>query len=178
MSNKIKISLSDNKTKIRTKKEDSIHKITIKLGNQEKKNSTIIVDNKKPDYEIKEPPVFSYKSDTIKNKSVLQQKELYKLFKKNNYSRLDLHGHSLESAKQKLIEYCNQNSSMGNQLHIIVTGLGNKANNSNFFSGKIRHSFIDWIKEPPLNTTIKSYSQCKIQHGGLGAFYIKIKTIK
>ena len=62
-----------------------------------------------------------------------------------------------------------------NLFHIIVTGLGNKAEGGEFFTGKIRKQFPFWLDTEKFQFMVKSYSPCKIQHGGLGAFYVKLK---
>ena len=58
----------------------------------------------------------------------------------------------------------------------VVTGLGNKTNGEEFFTGKIRKQLPFWLDTEKFQFMIKSYSPCKIQHGGLGAFYIKLKS--
>ena len=76
----------------------------------------------------------------------------------------------------KLVEYFSFNYSMKNLFHIVVTGVGNKTNGEEFFTGKIRRQFPFWLDTEKFQFMVKSYSPCKIQHGGLGAFYIKLKT--
>ena len=66
---------------------------------------------------------------------------LYKQFKNNQFSKLDLHGLTVDLAHQKLIQYFKTNYLKKNLFHIIVTGLGNKAEGGEFFTGKIRKQF-------------------------------------
>ena len=77
-------------------------------------------------------------------------------------------------ARQKLIQYFKTNYLKKNLFHIVVTGLGNKAEGGEFFTGKIRKKFPLWLETEYFQQYIKSYCPCKIQHGGLGAFYIKL----
>ena len=58
----------------------------------------------------------------------------------------------------------------------IITGLGNKSDGDGFFTGKIRKQFPLWLETTFFQNLVKSYSPCKIQHGGLGAFYIKLRV--
>ena len=179
MSHKIKITFKDNKTKIHKNQKELVHKISINLG-EEKKEVTNLKDNYE---ELLQKTRFTEQSlkpqiSKTSSKNVLNDKELHKLFKKNNFSKLDLHGQTLESAKKAVLSYCENNASKKNILHIIITGLGNKPNQEEFFSGKIRSAFTQWIHEMPIQNFIHSYHPCKIQHGGLGAFYVKLRSIK
>ena len=178
--NKIKIPLQDNRTrkKRQSSAKQSVRKITISFneggGKESKTNLNLknLLNKNSISPEIKKTKT---NKETI---TPFYDKNIHKFFKNNNFYKLDLHGHTLESAKINLYNYCYGHFKRKNLLHIIVTGLGNKSDKENFFSGKIRNSFSDWINQNPLNEIIKSYYPCKIQHGGLGAFYIKIKSIK
>jgi len=178
LSHKIKISFNEKKTLVIKDKDNQINKISINLGvSPEKDESSGNYENllKNQDrYDKKLKPNF------IKQKSLnaSSDKELYKLFKKNNFSKLDLHGQTLDGAKKVIVKYFESNIQIKRQLHIVITGLGNKSNQENFFSGKIRNAFTQWINEEPMNGLVHSYHPCKIQHGGLGAFYIKLRSIK
>ena len=178
MSHKIKISFNEKKTVVKKDKDNQINKISINLGvNQEKEKLSIdyesLLNNQEP-YDKKLKP----NSIPRKSLNVSSDKELYKSFKKNNFSKLDLHGQTLDGAKKSIVKYFESNIQINKQLHIVITGLGNKPNQESFFSGKIRNAFTQWIKEEPMNNLVHSYHSCKIQHGGLGAFYIKLRSIK
>ena len=178
MSHKIKISFNEKKTLVTKDKDNQINKISINLGVSPKK------DESSGNYEnlLKNQDRYDkkLKPNFIKQKSLnaSSDKELYKLFKKNNFSKLDLHGQTLDGAKKVIVKYFESNIQIKRQLHIVITGLGNKSNQENFFSGKIRNAFTQWINEEPMNGLVHSYHPCKIQHGGLGAFYIKLRSIK
>ena len=178
MSHKIKISFNEKKTLVTKDKDNQINKISINLGvSPEKDESSGNYENllKNQDrYDKKLKP----NSISQKSLNVSSDKELYKSFKKNNFSKLDLHGQTLDGAKKSIVKYFESNIQINKQLHIVITGLGNKSNQENFFSGKIRNAFTQWINEEPMNGLVHSYHPCKIQHGGLGAFYIKLRSIK
>ena len=116
------------------------------------------------------------KAKKILVKSVLLDANLHKQFKNHHFSKIDLHGLTVDQAHQKLIEYFSINYKKKNLFHIVVTGLGNKTNGEEFFTGKIRRQFPFWLDTEKFQFMIKSYSPCKIQHGGLGAFYIKLRS--
>ena len=164
LSHKIKFNLN----KLQNKKpleEQPNEKISISIGDsKEKKNKSENIDKE------------NTKAKKIFVKPVLLDNNLHKQFKNHHFSKIDLHGLTVDQAYQKLIEYFLTNYKRKNLFHIVVTGLGNKTNGEEFFTGKIRRQFPFWLDTEKFQFMIKSYSPCKIQHGGLGAFYIKLKS--
>ena len=123
-------------------------------------------------------------TETLTNSKQIDQKipkivtldqQLYKQFKNNSFQKIDLHGHTVDEAYQKVLSYLKLNFKKKNLLHIVITGLGNKSQGEEFFTGKIRKQFPQWLDTEPFQQIVKSYSPCKIKHGGLGAFYVKLK---
>ena len=164
MSHKIKFNLNKQQNK-KPLEEHPNEKISISIsGSRENKNKVENID-KKNDQDRK---IFA--------KPVLLDNNLYKQFKNRHFNKIDLHGLTVDQAYQKLIEYFSINYKKKNLFHIVVTGLGNKTNGEEFFTGKIRRQFPFWLDTEKFQFMIKSYSPCKIQHGGLGAFYIKLKS--
>ena len=179
LSHKIKISFKNQRTKITNKEQDLVEKVSITLENESQKkfkadkNYASLVDQIIiPETKLKTKALIN------SHNKVFYDKDLYKEFKKKIFLKLDLHGETIETAKKKVLTYFETNSKQQNLLHIIITGLGNKPHEKNFFSGKIRNSFVDWIIGDPIKYLVHSYHPCKIQHGGLGAFYVKLKSIK
>ena len=162
MSHKIKLNLKKNSKSL---EELPNQKISITLG---KKSPAIKASYKQP---IVDPVVTT---PTIK--PVTLDQHLYKQFKKSDFSKIDLHGSTVDEAHQKLLVYLKKHYEKKNPLHIIITGLGNKSSDGEFFTGKIRKQFPLWLEKESFQKYVKSYSSCKIQHGGLGAFYIKLKA--
>ena len=162
------------------------HKIKFNLNKQQNKKSLEEQPNEKISISIGVPIEKKKKSDNLDKKStkiekifskpVLLDNNLYKQFKNQHFSKIDLHGLTVDQAYQKLIEYFSVNYKKKNLFHIVVTGLGNKTNGEEFFTGKIRRQFPFWLDTEKFQFMIKSYSPCKIQHGGLGAFYIKLRS--
>ena len=109
-------------------------------------------------------------------KIVTLDQQLYKQFKNTSFQKVDLHGHTVDEAYQKVYSYLKSNFKKKNLLHIVITGLGNKSEGEEFFTGKIRKQFPQWLETEPFQKIVKSYSPCKIKHGGLGAFYVKLRV--
>ena len=163
MSHKIKFNLSNHKNKKQLEDQPN-EKISISIG-----LATVSTNN---DDKLENQKLKPKKKLT---KAVLLDNNLYKQFKNNQFSKIDLHGLTVDHAHQKLNQYFKINYLKKNLFHIIVTGLGNKAKGEEFFTGKIRKQFPFWLDTEKFQFMIKSYSPCKIQHGGLGAFYVKLK---
>ena len=164
LSHKIKFNLNKQQNK-KPLEEQPNEKISISINSsRETKKKIENIDNK------------NIKAKKILVKPVLLDANLHKQFKNHHFSKIDLHGLTVDQAHQKLIEYFSINYKKKNLFHIVVTGLGNKTNGEEFFTGKIRRQFPFWLDTEKFQFMIKSYSPCKIQHGGLGAFYIKLKS--
>ena len=164
LSHKIKFNLNKQQNK-KPLEEQPNEKISISINSsRETKKKIENIDNK------------NIKAKKILVKPVLLDANLHKQFKNHHFSKIDLHGLTVDQAHQKLIEYFSINYKKKNLFHIVVTGLGNKTNGEEFFTGKIRRQFPFWLDTEKFRFMIKSYSPCKIQHGGLGAFYIKLKS--
>ena len=162
MSHKIKLNF---KNKAKSLEELPNQKISISLSNKVNKPDKLSATN------ITKPSVVINSS-----KPVTIDHQLYKQFKKNDFSKIDLHGSTVDEAYQKILKYITNNFSKKKILHIVITGLGNKSNDGEFFTGKIRKQFPLWLETDTFQKFVKSYSPCKIQHGGLGAFYVKLKS--
>ena len=164
LSHKIKFNLNKEQNK-KPLEDQPNEKISISLGNSN-------IDTK--NVENLEKKNIKPQNNFIK--PVLIDNNLHKQFKNHFFSKIDLHGLTVDQAYQKLVEYFKTNYQKKNLLHIVVTGLGNKTDGEEFFTGKIRRQFPFWLNTEKFQFMIKSYSPCKIQHGGLGAFYIKLKS--
>ena len=164
MSPKIKLEINSQKSLEDLPNE----KISISLNSKQTKNL------KKPI--TPETPSNPKKIDQKTPKTVILDQQLYKQFKSNSFQKIDLHGHTVDEAYQKVLSYLKTNFKKKYLLHIVITGLGNKSEGEEFFTGKIRKQFTQWLETEPFQQIVKSYSPCKIKHGGLGAFYIKLRN--
>ena len=144
-------------------------KISISLNTKQSNKSKIlnqseILTNKKP-------------TDKKISKKAILDHQLFKQFKNKPFQKIDLHGLTVDEAYQKVLSYLKTSFKKKNLLHIVITGLGNTSQGEEFFTGKIRKQFPQWLDTEPFQQIVKSYSPCKIKHGGLGAFYIKLRII-
>ncbi len=165
MSPKIKLEINSKKSLEDLPNE----KISISLNTKQSNKPKISDQSEKP-------PNQKLTNKKILKKVILDQ-QLYKQFKNNSFQKIDLHGLTVDEAYQKVFSYLKINFKKKNLLHIVITGLGNKSQGEEFFTGKIRKQFPQWLDTEPFQQIVKSYSPCKIKHGGLGAFYIKLRTI-
>ena len=161
MSHKIKLSIKDTAKNL---EELPNQKISITLDKKRKKASIALSNDA--------PTKSTYAS--VLPKAVSYDQQLFKQFKNSTYSKIDLHGHTVDEAHQSLTQYIKKNFNQKKLLHIVITGLGNKSSDGEFFTGKIRKKFPLWLETDYFQQYVKSYCPCKIQHGGLGAFYIKL----
>ena len=165
MSPKIKLEINSKKLLEDLPNEKISISLNTKQSNKSKiLNQSEILTNKKP-------------TDKKISKKVILDQQLYKQFKNKPFQKIDLHGLTVDEAYQKVLSYLKTSFKKKNLLHIVITGLGNKSQGEEFFTGKIRKQFPQWLDTEPFQQIVKSYSPCKIKHGGLGAFYIKLRII-
>ncbi|MDX1736761.1 MAG: Smr/MutS family protein [Alphaproteobacteria bacterium] len=84
-------------------------------------------------------------------------------------ARLDLHGHSLATAHQRLNSFVFSSHKAGHRCILVVTGKGDKG------KGVIRASVPQWLNDVPLRPMILSYSYAQPADGGEGALYVLLK---
>ena len=164
MSPKIKLEINSQKSLEDLPNE----KITVSLGKNKPQPQAILQDKSN------DPDIPNNDRKTIK--PVVLDQQLFKQFKNDSFRKVDLHGCTVDDAHQKVLSYLTNHSKKKNLLHIVITGLGNKSNGDEFFTGKIRKQFPLWLETEPFQKIVKSYSSCKIKHGGLGAFYVKLRN--
>ena len=104
-----------------------------------------------------------------------------------NYSKIrsiDLHGHSLDEANNKIKDIILESFEEGTEKLKIITGKGIHSQNEKdpFISKKLgilKYSVPDFLnKDVELINIIKSLSPAKIEDGGEGAFYIYLRKKK
>ena len=164
MSPKIKLEINPKKSLEDLPNE----KITISLGKKKSQPQAILQD--------KSEDSDSPNNETKPTKPVVLDQQLFKQFKNDSFHKVDLHGCNVDEAHQQALNYLTNHTKKKNLLHIVITRLGNKSNGDEFFTGKIRKQFPLWLETEPFQKIVKSYSSCKIKHGGLGAFYVKLRT--
>lgn len=85
-------------------------------------------------------------------------------------ARLDLHGHTQDSAHRELIEFLLRQSGSGARCVLVITGKGRLG------AGILRSRLFDWIADPELRPFIAGYAAAHPRHGGAGATYIFLRS--
>ena len=84
-------------------------------------------------------------------------------------ARLDLHGHTQDSAHRELIEFLLRQAGNGARCVLVITGKGRLG------TGILRTRLFDWIAHPDLRPFIAGYAPAHPRHGGAGATYIFLR---
>jgi DNA-nicking Smr family endonuclease len=85
-------------------------------------------------------------------------------------ARLDLHGHTQDTARLELIEFLLRQAGQGARCVLVITGKGRLG------AGILRARLFDWIADPELRPFIAGYAQAHPRHGGAGATYIFLRS--
>lgn len=85
-------------------------------------------------------------------------------------ARLDLHGHTQDTAHRELIEFLLRQASQGARCVLVITGKGRMG------TGILRARLFDWIADPDLRPFIAGYATAHPRHGGAGATYIFLRA--
>ena len=83
-------------------------------------------------------------------------------------AHLDLHGLTIDQARQQVSRFVLNSQSMGKKCVIIIHGKGSIKN-----SPKLKSMVNHWLKQIP---DVLAFSTAQEQHGGTGAVYVLIKT--
>ena len=90
--------------------------------------------------------------------------------------KLDLHGYRYGAAHSAFENFLDHHIRVGNRTVLVVTGRGGKKLSSERSApGVLRKSLDQWVDESPHRTSITCVCQAHRNHGGEGAFYIRLK---
>lgn len=84
-------------------------------------------------------------------------------------SKIDLHGHTYDSARAALIAFLLSARARGDRTVIVVTGKGRGGD------GVLKRSLPDWLAARDLKGALAGYAQAHRDHGGAGAYYVFLK---
>ena len=104
------------------------------------------------------------------------------IIKTDRIKKLDLHGHSLNNANQKVEQFINKSFKEGCKKILIITGKGTRSTVSEnpYVSEKLsilRHSVPEFIKsKKELSKKIIKISSAEKKDGGDGSIYIFLKN--
>lgn len=85
-------------------------------------------------------------------------------------ARLDLHGHTQDTAHRELIDFVLRQAALNARCVLVITGKGRLG------TGILRSRLFDWIADPSLRPVIAGYAQAHPRHGGAGATYIFLRS--
>ncbi len=84
-------------------------------------------------------------------------------------ARLDLHGHSQDSARAVLTGFLLSVHAQGSRSVLVITGKGVLGD------GVLRRRVPEWLATAPLRPLIAGVSEAHSRHGGQGALYVALK---
>ena len=85
-------------------------------------------------------------------------------------ARLDLHGHTQDTAFRELAGFLLTQRAMGARCVLVITGKGRLG------GGVLRSRFLDWIGSAEIRPLLAGYSRAHARHGGEGACYLLLKA--
>ncbi len=85
-------------------------------------------------------------------------------------AKIDLHDMTQAEARPALARAIIGASNRNYKCVLVITGKGAR------LDGVLRRYFPDWIAAPDLRPLIATYAPAHIRHGGLGAWYVFLKT--
>jgi DNA-nicking Smr family endonuclease len=91
-------------------------------------------------------------------------------------ARLDLHGHTRETAYIQLLAFIHQSYQLGRRCVLVITGRGLfQKNTPPQERGILRGALRSWLNDSAIRPFILAYDQAQIKDGGEGAFYVLLK---
>ena len=93
---------------------------------------------------------------------------------------IDLHGLHQNEARSALYRFIEARMAQGDRILLIITGKGIKKIGFGQLEqrGVLRHMLPLWLKEPALAPFIAGFETSARQHGGEGAYYVRLKRGK
>ena len=90
---------------------------------------------------------------------------------------LDLHGHSLDGAYNRIISGIDQARAMGARVVLVIAGRDRGADPADRATkrGAIRAKMLDWLAASHHAEAIAAVRRAHIRHGGEGALYLVLK---
>jgi DNA-nicking Smr family endonuclease len=85
-------------------------------------------------------------------------------------ARLDLHGYTQAQAQQALLQFLASSRQQGFTWILVITGKGTMSG-----GGILRTHLPLWLDQLP--HLVSGYAQARIEDGGSGAFYVRLKKI-
>ncbi len=90
----------------------------------------------------------------------------------------DLHGHNQTSARAALYAFIIEARRRGARCVLVITGKGARQVKGKRTGGVLRSRLGDWLNEEAFRQHINRVSAAHQRHGGSGAFYVFLKSVK
>lgn len=84
-------------------------------------------------------------------------------------AKLDLHGHTQDSARAALARFLRAAQARGERTVIVITGAGRSG------EGVLKRRLPEWLAERDIRPLVSGYAPAHRSHGGSGAFYVFLK---
>lgn len=84
-------------------------------------------------------------------------------------AKLDLHGHTQDSARSALGRFLRASQRRGDRTVIVITGVGRTG------EGVLKKRLPEWLASREIAALISGYAPAHRSHGGAGAFYVFLK---
>jgi DNA-nicking Smr family endonuclease len=101
-------------------------------------------------------------------------------------ARLDLHGHTVESARMVLLHFLHAQQQAGSRIVLVITGKGGPVpaqhtlHSVKFFhmterQGRLRSEIPEFLHEAPFRSLVMGFQPAHPRHGGGGAIYVGLR---
>jgi DNA-nicking Smr family endonuclease len=101
-------------------------------------------------------------------------------------ARLDLHGHTVESARMVLLHFLHAQQQSGSRIVLVITGKGGPVSSQHtlhgvkFFhmaerQGRLRSEVPEFLHEAPFRSLVMGFQPAHPRHGGGGAIYVGLR---
>lgn len=92
---------------------------------------------------------------------------------------VDLHGLHQVQARRVLFDFIQIRAGRGDRTILVITGKGLKKTGYGALAerGVLRHMLPRWLNEPEIKPLIAGWEVSARQHGGEGAFYVRLKRL-
>lgn len=85
--------------------------------------------------------------------------------------RVDLHGMTQDQAYSLLLSFLHRAHAGGVRYVLVITGKGSSSGGE----GVLRRAVPAWLSTPPFRPLVSSHDHAARNHGGAGAFYIRLR---
>ena len=93
-------------------------------------------------------------------------------------ARIDLHGKTVDEAHGLLTAFILSRQGRGDRLVLVITGKGERDGPAPVERGVLRRQVPHWLALPPLSSAVLDVSPAHRRHGGEGALYVYLRSLR